>query len=239
MDADGSSPGWLVLLAQLPSTPSSARVALWRRLRAIGATAIVNGAWVLPDMASHAKFYEQLRGNIVKQGGTAFVLAVPASPPDVHEAIAERFQADRGREYDEFAERCAAFLDEIGREARAGKYTFAEMEESEQDLEKLARWLAKIKARDFFPDERAHQSAELIAHCRSALEGFSQAVYAAEGVQEPADGVAWSPPPSRSPGADPSRSRDLYTFPEGGDALAHADAHGGGPARGAATAHLV
>lgn len=174
-------------MAQLPSTPSSARVALWRRLRAIGATAIVNGAWALPDTASHATFYEQLRGNILGQGGTAFVLAVPASPPDVHEAIAERFRADRGREYDEFAERCAALLDEIGREARAGKYTFAEMEESEQDLEKLARWLRKIRTRDFFPDERGRQAADLLARCRGAIEGFSQAVYEAEGMQEPAD----------------------------------------------------
>jgi hypothetical protein len=192
MDADGSSSEWLLLLAQLPSTPSSARVALWRRLRAIGATAIVNGTWVLPDTASHAKFFEQLRGNILRQGGTAFVLAVPASSPDVQAAIAERFRADRGREYDEFAERCTALLDEIGREATAGKYTFAEMEESEQDLEKLSRWLPKIKARDFFPDERALQSADLLARCRSALEGFSQAVYAAEGVQDPADSVAWT-----------------------------------------------
>ena len=205
MDSDDSPSGWLLLLAQLPSTPSSARVALWRRLRAIGATAVVNGAWVLPDTAAHAKFFEQLRGNILGQGGTAFVLVVTASPPEVHEAIAGRFRADRGREYDEFAERCVALLDEIGREARAGKYTFAEMEESEQDLEKLERWLAKIKARDFFPGERAHQAAELLAGCRRALEGFSAAVYAAEGVQEPADGMTWSPPPPGNPRAAANR----------------------------------
>jgi hypothetical protein len=189
MGADGSSPGWLLLLAQLPSTPSSARVALWRRLRASGATAAVNGAWVLPDTAAHATFFEELRRRILGQGGTAFVLAVPVCPPDVHEALAGRFRADRGREYDEFAERCAAHLDEISKEAGAGKYTFAEMEESEQDLEKLARWLAKIEARDFFPDGRAHHSEGLLARCLDALEGFSQAVYAAEGVQEPADGL--------------------------------------------------
>jgi hypothetical protein len=197
MDADGSSSGWLLLLAQLPSTPSSARVALWRRLRTIGATTVVNGAWVLPDTVPHVKFFEQLRTNILAQGGTALVLVVPASPPDVHEAIAARFRADRGREYDEFAERCAALLDEIGKEANAEKYTFAEMEESEQDVQKLARWLAKIKARDFFPDGRAQRSEELLALCRRTVEGFSQAVYAAEGVHEPADGVTWDAPPPR------------------------------------------
>ena len=68
-----------------------------------------------------------------------------------------------------------------------GKYTFAEMEEGEQDLEKLARWLTKIRERDFFPDEHRQQSATMLARCRSVLDGFSQAVYIAEGVQEAAD----------------------------------------------------
>jgi hypothetical protein len=182
-----SAPGWLLLLAQLPSSPSSARVALWRRLRAIGAAGVLNGAWVLPRATAHAEFFEQLRETVHRQGGTAFVLTVSAVSPDVNEAIVRRFRGDRSREYDEFAERCTAFLDEIGKETRAGKFTFAEMEEGEQDLEKLARWLAKIRARDFFPDERQPQSAEMLERCRVVLEGFAWSVYAAEGVQAPAE----------------------------------------------------
>jgi len=187
VDADSSQPGWVLLLAQLPSTPSSARVALWRRLRAIGATSVVNGTWVLPDTAPHRKFFEELQESVRKQHGTAFALIVHVSSPATDEAITERFRADRSQEYDEFAERCTALLDEIRKEAKAGKYTFAEMEESEQDLEKLARWLRKIRTRDFFPDERGRQAADLLARCRGAIEGFSQAVYEAEGMQEPAD----------------------------------------------------
>jgi hypothetical protein len=193
MDTERSAPGWLLLLAQLPSSPSSARVTLWRRLRAIGAAGMLNGAWVLPQAAAHVEFFEQLRETVHRQGGTAFVLTISAASPDVNETIVRRFCADRGREYDEFAERCAAFLDEIGKETRAGKFTFAEMEEGEQELEKLARWLPKIQARDFFPDERSTQSAELLERCRGVLEGFAWAVYAAEGVQAPAgDGDAGS-----------------------------------------------
>jgi hypothetical protein len=186
MDVDSDSLDWLMLLAQLPSKPSSARVALWRRMRAAGATAMVNGAWVLPCSAPYTEFFEQSRESIISQGGIGFVLRV-STRPETNEAIVRLFRADRSREYDEFTERCAAFLDEIIRESNAGKYTFAEMEESEQDLEKLARWLTKIQARDFFPDERRDQSVALMARCRSALEGFSQAVYTAEGVQEPAE----------------------------------------------------
>jgi hypothetical protein len=184
MDADGCAPGWLLLLAQLPRTPSSARVALWRRLRAAGATTLINGAWVLPGTAPHAQLFWELRDSVLQQAGTAFVLRIPVSPPEVDEAVMALFRADRGREYDEFAERCAALLDEVGKEGGAGKYTFAEMEENEQDLEKLVRWLAKIQARDFFPGEQGQQAAAMLAQCRGSLEDFSHAVYAAEGITD-------------------------------------------------------
>ena len=206
MEADDRAPGWLLLLAQLPSTPSSARVALWRRLRAAGATTLVNSAWVLPRTAPHEEFLGQLRGSVLQQGGIAFVLTIPVSSPEVNETIVARFQADRAREYDEFTERCAALLDEIGRESGAGKYTFAEMEEDEQDLEKLVRWLAKIQSRDFFPDERGQQAAAQLARCRSAVETFSQGVYTAEEVtipgtsgQQGADGSDAGEPDSTQP----------------------------------------
>jgi hypothetical protein len=177
-------------------------VALWRRLRAIGATSMVNSVWVLPATSSHAQFFEQVREAIAEQGGTAFMLTVPACPPEVNESIRQNFQADRAREYEEFAERCGALLDEIGKESRAEKYTFAEMEESEQDLEKLTRWLAKIQARDFFPDEHRQSAAAMMARCRRALSSFTQAVYIAEGVEEPPGSGEIPTPPG--PGTDAS-----------------------------------
>jgi hypothetical protein len=182
MDPDQYSASWLLLLTQLPSSASSPRVALWRRLRAAGATMMVSSVWVLPETGPHAELFEQLRDRLVRQGGIGFVLSIPAAAGDVNAAIVSRFQTDRGREYDEFAERCAALLDEIGKESKAGKYIFAELEENEQELEKLVRWLAKIQARDFFPDERGKEAAAMLARCQSAVEGFSQLVYAAEEV---------------------------------------------------------
>jgi hypothetical protein len=181
-DADGCPSSWLILLTQLPGSASSPRVALWRRLRAAGATTLVTSVWVLPETAPHAELLKHLRDGLFRQGGIGFVLTIPASAPDLNEAIVSRFRADRGREYDEFAERCAALLEEIGKEGKAGKYTFAELEESEQDLEKLARWLAKIQARDFFPDERGQEAAAMLARCQTAVVAFSQAVYVAENV---------------------------------------------------------
>jgi hypothetical protein len=159
MDAETCRSSWLVLLAQLPSKPSSARVVLWRRMRAVGATPVVNGAWMLPRTTAHEDFFEQSREGVIRRGGTGFVLRVSGSSPESDESNVRPFQSDRSREYGEFAERCAAFLDGISREFAAEKCTFAEMEESEQDGTKLARWPAKIQALDFLtlapePEER-------------------------------------------------------------------------------------
>ena len=197
MDAETDPSGWLVLLAQLPSKPSSARVAMWRRMRAAGATPVVNGAWMLPHTTAHEDFFEQSREGVVGRGGTGFVLRVSGSSPESNESIVRLFQSDRSREYDEFAERCAAFLNEINRESAAEKFTFAEMEESEQDLKKLARWLPKIQARDFFPNGRRDQSVVLLAQCRHALRDFSRAVYKVDGVRESAAG--WDYPITLAP----------------------------------------
>src|ERR1700740_1541571 len=126
MDDNRCASGWLLFLVQLPKTPSSMRVALWRRLRGAGATTVVNGAWVLPETAPHAEFLAQLRDTVIRQGGTVFVLSVPDPSPEVTEAIMRRSRDDRGREYDEFAERCTALLDEISKETSGEKYKFAE-----------------------------------------------------------------------------------------------------------------
>ena len=102
----------------------------------------------------------------------------------------ETFRADRGREDDELTERCGAFVTEISKDTQVGKVTVAELEESEQDLEKLERWLGKIEARDIFPDEGLPQSHEMVERCHQALENFSRAVYEAEGIEALDDDAA-------------------------------------------------
>jgi ChrB-like protein len=186
--------GWVLLLAQLPASPSSPRVTLWRRARAAGAAGLVNGAWVLPRAAAHEELFAQLAGTVREQGGSGFVLRVAAPASAVNAEIVARFGADRAREYDEFAERCTGLLAEIGKETLLAKFTFAELEEIEQDLDKLAGWLGKITARDFFPGERAAAAAGTLQRCQQALAGFACAVYEAEGLSSPAGAATPGPP---------------------------------------------
>jgi hypothetical protein len=176
---------FLIFLGQLPAAPSSARVALWRRLRAAGAASLLSGAWVLPRTEQNVTFLAQLAETVRRDGGSAIVLAADVMSPVESESVLARFRSDRGREYAEFDDRSRAFLAEIERETRHRKFTFAELEEIEDDLEKLSAWLDKIRARDFFPSEDSQVATNRLESCRAALTTFAESVYSNEGVALP------------------------------------------------------
>ena len=110
------------------------------------------------------------------------MLVIQEMSPTEKEKLVDRFRTDRGREYGEFAERSRGFLAEIEREKQRRKFTFAELEEIEDDFEKLTAWLGKIRARDFFPSEQTHVAGDTLERCGAELLAFAQAVYAHEGV---------------------------------------------------------
>ncbi|MEQ3552091.1 Chromate resistance protein ChrB [Pseudonocardia nematodicida] len=177
--------GWVLLLAQLPASPSSPRVTLWRRARAAGAVGLQNGAWVLPGTEENREFFDGLAGYVREHGGTAYALtatAGAAAGSSGDDEIVARFRAERSKEFTEFAERGAALLAELEKESARDNFSFAELEENEQGLERLTGWLARISARDFFPDEHLKDAEDLLERCRRALDGFTAGVYRAEGV---------------------------------------------------------
>lgn len=177
-----SNPGWLLLLAQLPAEPSSARVALWRRLRGAGAVSVINGVWALPLTHAHVELFTSAAAKVCEQGGRAVTFSGEALSDGDAASLVAQFRADRGREYEEFAERADTMLAEIEKETRKCKFTFAELEEIEQDFDKLTNWLAKIVERDFFPETRKAEAEAHLKRCDSGLRLFAERVFATEGA---------------------------------------------------------
>lgn len=171
---------WLLFLGHLPATTSSARVALWRRLRAAGAASLEHGTWVLPENEEHAALFADLAETVRQQDGNVSIFTGNVVGDD--DDVIARFRTDRAREYDEFTTRSDALLAEIDKETAAGKFMFAELEEIEDDFEKQRAWLAKIEARDFFKDARSREAKGKLAECSEALQMFSRSVYEAEGA---------------------------------------------------------
>ena len=135
---------------------------------------------MLPASEAHQKLLNELAQTVQAQGGSASLFEATAVADD-KEMIA-RFISDRQREYQEFETRSQGLLDEVAKEIAAEKFTFAELEEVEDDLKKLEVWLAKINARDFFAGTARTTAQEQLVACDRAVEGFSASVYAADGI---------------------------------------------------------
>ena len=174
----GEGNGWLLLVYRVPSEPTRLRAAVWRRLKSLGAIYLQNSAAALPASIDAERALRKLRREILDMGGTAQLLASQALAGQGD--ILAVFQAARDDEYEEIVDKCQDFHAQLQKEYKAGHYTYAELEENEEDLVKLRNWLAKITERDVFGAPRRAATLEALASCEQALEEYAARVYAEE-----------------------------------------------------------
>jgi hypothetical protein len=173
---------WTVVIPRVPSEPSRHRVAVWRELRRSGAIQIGHGAWALPASPVFAATRERILTLIADQGGTALVLRSTADDAGTDERLRADYDEARRAEWTEFASECTKAVDELEREIAKQKLTLAELDEEEQNVERLRRWHRELTARDLFEAvDPATTQAQLDA-CVAVLEHFTTLVYDAVGV---------------------------------------------------------
>ena len=171
------SPAWLLLTYKVPPEPAAKRIALWRRLKAMGAVYLQNGVCLLPKTDDHMRRLKMLENDISQMGGEAVILETVALDRSQEEKVIGRFKADRDEQYREFLGRCTDFEKEIAKEIAINKFTYAELEEEDTDLKKLQGWLAKIKKLDFYGATLADEATRRLHDCEALLDSYAQRVF--------------------------------------------------------------
>lgn len=166
---------WFILVYKVPSEPSRLRAAVWRKLKATGAIYLQDGVATLPVEAGAERVLRGLTAEIREMGGTAHLLQ--AVPLGSEEALVAAFNAAREGEYRELLGRCRDLRAELARERAAHNFTFAELEENEDDLAKLEAWRDKIRVRDRFLMPLGAEADAALSACREDLDAFAATVY--------------------------------------------------------------
>ena len=66
---------------------------------------------------------------------------------------------------------------EVARERRKGKFTFAELEDEESNLERLRRYLAQVEVRDTFGAAGRERARAEVERCAGVLKECAQEIY--------------------------------------------------------------
>jgi hypothetical protein len=154
-------PRWVLLVYRLPREPSRHRVAVWRKLRDLGALYLQDGVAALPEDAVTREQLEWLQLRVREAGGEATLWeALPGTVAEEKELV-EIFRASREDAYRSII----ADADRLRRKAElGGGATLPEQ------LRKLEREFRAERRRDYFRSPlRTEAAAALRAARRAAL----------------------------------------------------------------------
>ena len=169
---------WVLVTASSAGATDSLRVAIWRKLRSLGALYLHQSVSVLPARPEVEREIRRLVDRVRTNGGAARALRVTFDDAGEEAQLVSELQAARDDEYGEVLERVPAFLDELRSERARDRATYEEVEESEADLERFRAWLAKIDRRDYFGAPRRADAHAAVERCAQALEAFESEAFA-------------------------------------------------------------
>ena len=144
---------WLLLLYSLPTGQKTERVAIWRRLKKMGAVQIKTSTYLLPDEAAQYEQFQWLAQRIRDYGGDSTLVRAQEIEGLTREHVVAMFNDARAKDYAELRRSLQNF---ISRRKTMGA------EEAATELERLTRQFREIRAVDFFDSPRGHDVAMLL-----------------------------------------------------------------------------
>jgi Protein ChrB, N-terminal len=172
---------WLLITVSTPSGASSTlRVYAWRNLRRLGAHYLQQSVCVLPATPKTTRATTRLVTRLRAEGGRGEMLRIQLTDTKQEAGVIDAMQRERADEYRELVERTRQFHEELEHERRRGRATYTELEESDVDLARHQKWLAAIRARDYFEAPGGEEAAAAVASCEEALARFESEALSAE-----------------------------------------------------------
>ncbi len=154
-------PRWVLLVYRIPREPSRHRVAVWRKLRDLGAIYLQDGVAALPEDAVTREQLEWLQLRVREAGGEATLWeARPGTVAEEAELVGA-FRASREEAY-------RAIVDEADRVRRKAAMGAGALM---QQLSKLEREFRAERRRDYFRSPLRTEAAAALKAARQAVRG--------------------------------------------------------------------
>jgi len=152
---------WLLLVVSLPTPSATARMRVWRALKALGCMALRDGAYLLPDGEGREQALREIADDCTREGGVAWLAG--AQPRNADDDPAWRALFDRGAEYAALRQACK---DASRGLAKLGATELARLQR------KLQREFEALRAIDFFPGDASLETEAAVAELAKRIEAL-------------------------------------------------------------------
>ena len=144
----------MLLAYRLPREPSTPRIAVWRKLRRLGAVQLVDGLVALPADAATVEAFDWLADEVIEVGGEAWTWTALPGSKQQHVALQERLSGAIVEDY----------------RALIGEAQEAAADPSRRTVQRLRRELHNIETRDHFTVKEREQARRAVERVAAALD---------------------------------------------------------------------
>lgn len=130
---------WLLLVYRIPRQPTAGRVFVWRKLKQLGAIALQDAVWVLPQTSRTQEQFQWLAAEITELKGEAMVWEADQLYATDPETLRRQFTEPVESEYREI---------------------MAALRKKRPDLAALSQRFQEAQARDYFASELGRQTRD-------------------------------------------------------------------------------
>lgn len=162
---------WLLCSYRLPREPSRLRLAVWRRLKRVGAVMVHDGLWVLPMDSKTREDFEWLAEEIEERGGSVLLWEARSLPRNQDCAVVQRFRAEAEERYDTIA----MATEKLARASKRRDATARALEKAMQQLRGLERTLRLERRRDYFRAPGRQHAEEAVQAAAAGLRSRTAA----------------------------------------------------------------
>lgn len=181
---------WLLLIHQLPKDPAYLRVKIGRRLAGVGAVALKNSVYVLPQGEATAEDFQWVRREIVEGGGEATVAEAELVDGLSDGEVEAKFRAASDQEYAEIAGEARELGASLKRR-RTRKLGDDERAALLDGVVRLERRVEDVMATDFFGASLRETAAGLLRELRARAEPSERDEPEASEPRAPIRGRTW------------------------------------------------
>ena len=152
---------WLLLLYSLPTKRNTERVAVWRRLKKMGAAQFTTSTYLLPNRPAQHEQFQWLAKQIRDSGGEATLVHAEEIEGLTPEKVVSLFNFARDQDYVALKKGLQLFLINQKKSKAEGAVP---------ELERMTRQFRELREIDFFDSARGHEVAMLLRRAEGSPE---------------------------------------------------------------------